>query len=203
MKRKLVATILGLAAATAVFNGASTAFAQGLITLDSYLTSPGGGPYPLITYGQGSGGTLGAAVTGGYTIGLYYSASPLTAVATSSGNMDFSTPGGTLATGLGSTATIVPTFAGLFSTSDSFNTGVAAQSLWFVVVAYNGATYADSTVRGHSQAFQVTTAAAPPIPGVGGAGVMGGFAVVGVPEPSTFALAGLGLAGLLIFRRRK
>jgi hypothetical protein len=35
---------------------------------------------------------------------------------------------------------------------------------------------------------------------------MPGFSVfnaVAVPEPSTFALAGLGLASLLIFRRRK
>jgi hypothetical protein len=27
--------------------------------------------------------------------------------------------------------------------------------------------------------------------------------IIPVPEPSTFALAGLGLAGLVIFRRRK
>lgn len=204
MKRKLVATILGLAAATAVFNG-SSAFAQGLITLDTYLSSPAG-PYPLVTYGAGSGGTLGAGVTAasGWHVGLYYSTSALNSVATTSGNMDAAIPGGTLAVGLGATATFSADVAGLFSTSDSFNTGLAAQSLWFVVVAYNGADYASSTVRGHSAAFQLTTSAAPPIPALGGSpGPMGGFSVVAVPEPSTFALAGLGLASLLIFRRRK
>jgi hypothetical protein len=34
-------------------------------------------------------------------------------------------------------------------------------------------------------------------------GQIGGFNVVPVPEPSTMALAGLGAAGLLLFRRRK
>lgn len=34
------------------------------------------------------------------------------------------------------------------------------------------------------------------------AGAMGAITVTAVPEPGTMALAGLGLAGLLIFRRR-
>lgn len=60
---------------------------------------------------------------------------------------------------------------------------------------------------GESVLFQVTLAdpnATPPgIPtamsGIGGHP----FTVSGVPEPSTLALAGLGLAGLLVLRRRK
>jgi hypothetical protein len=34
-------------------------------------------------------------------------------------------------------------------------------------------------------------------------GQIGGFNVVPIPEPSSMALAGLGAAGLLLFRRRK
>lgn len=42
-----------------------------------------------------------------------------------------------------------------------------------------------------------------PLDYVGYAGYYGGIAVAMVPEPGTFALAGLGLASLMIFRRRK
>jgi hypothetical protein len=44
-----------------------------------------------------------------------------------------------------------------------------------------------------------------PVPGAFGVatGQIGGFTVVPVPEPSSMALAGLGAAGLLLFRRRK
>lgn len=204
MKRKLLASILGIAAAATMVN---TASAQGLVYLDTYNTSPGA-PYPLVTYGAGSGGTLGAGVAAGqgFTVGLYYSTGPLTAVATTSGNMDTSIPGGTLATGAGSTAVFNATIPGLFTSVGDvyFNTLSAAGAVNFVVVAYNGATYETSTIRGHSASFTLNSAAAPPVPGMGGSpGLMGTFAVVGVPEPSTFALAGLGLAGLLIFRRRK
>jgi len=44
----------------------------------------------------------------------------------------------------------------------------------------------------------------PPLPLFGGAsGLTQGFTLVGVPEPTSMALAGLGAAALLIFRRRK
>jgi hypothetical protein len=46
--------------------------------------------------------------------------------------------------------------------------------------------------------------ALPPLPLFGGAsGLTSGFTLVGVPEPTSMALAGLGAAALLIFRRRK
>jgi len=84
--------------------------------------------------------------------------------------------------------------------------GTAAGNYSLVVVAFSGAatyTAALSTpgaYRGNSAAFNHTlvTGATPPT-----APNMPTFAIAPVPEPSTFALAGLGLAGLLIFRRRK
>jgi hypothetical protein len=42
-----------------------------------------------------------------------------------------------------------------------------------------------------------------PIPLSGGGGVWDGNLVITAPEPSTFALGGLGAAALLLFRRRK
>jgi len=208
MKRKLVASIFGIAAAGAGFISGNVTNAQGLIYLDSYNTSPSS-PYPLVTYGFASGGTLGAGVmaSSGFTVGFYYSTSPLNAVATTSQNFDHTIPGGTLATGAGSTAAFNSNIPGLFTAvgDQYFSTGLPAGPIYIIVVAYNGATYDTSPIRGHSHSFMLTSSAAPPIPGMGGSpGLMGAFEVtVLTPEPSTFALTGLGLGSLLIFRRRK
>jgi len=43
----------------------------------------------------------------------------------------------------------------------------------------------------------------PPLIPFGGTGIPTGFTLTSVPEPSSMALAGLGAAALLIFRRRK
>jgi len=45
--------------------------------------------------------------------------------------------------------------------------------------------------------------ALPPFPLFGGTGITSGFDLTTVPEPTSMALAGLGAAALLIFRRRK
>ena len=45
--------------------------------------------------------------------------------------------------------------------------------------------------------------ALPPFPLFGGTGITQGFTLVGTPEPTSMALAGLGAAALLILRRRK
>lgn len=199
MKKTLVATILGLATAASVL-------AQGRILLnDSGSTTQ---PYPYITYGAGSGGSGNISVGDGFTVGFYYSATSATfddLTGTAVPTSPF-----TLATGLGSTALINADYPGLFDTPNEFTFPTADATYYMVVVAYNGADYASSTVRGHSAVFSIgpnlatgqgTTIGADP-----GAGNMQGFQVFSttvVPEPSTFALAGLGLAGLLIFRRRK
>lgn len=75
------------------------------------------------------------------------------------------------------------------------------------VVAFNTVTiggYAPGQLTGSSAIFTMNSVAldAPVVPTFEGTGYAG-FTVAAVPEPSTFALAGLGLASLLIFRRRK
>jgi len=97
--------------------------------------------------------------------------------------------------------------AGFFDGGVVSITGAATAGTYsFVVVAYSGAgTYSAALANplsyvGNSSVFQVNlvTGATPP-----GTISLPTFQVNPVPEPSTFALAGLGLAGLLIFRRRK
>jgi hypothetical protein len=77
-------------------------------------------------------------------------------------------------------------------------------SAWYNVGAAN-ATYAGAFAAGsnvgQSGLFQVNVTASPtPVNST----VFPGFQVVApIPEPSTFVLAGLGIASLLLFRRRK
>ncbi len=197
MKKTLVASILGLATAVSVLG-------QSRIQLDTYASSPIGGPYPLIRYGNGSPGPLGAPITGGLTVGFYYSTTSASFEgATTQGGYNINIPGGAfvLATGPGSTAQIVPTYPGLFNTAQEFVIPGIVNTAYIVVVAYYGPSYADSIFRGHSSVFTVAPNTTPFGPGPGFGANMGGF-YVGVPEPSVTALSVLGTLGLLLFRRR-
>jgi len=190
MKKALVSAILGLAAIASVQ-------AQGVVTLYNYNQ-----PATLIKYGANSGGTIGQGVTSGFTIGIYSGAGDVSA----SVNAGLAGDGGfglipTLALE-SETAALIDGFPGLYGPT-AVNVNFSGLGT-FVVVAYNGPTYATSTIRGHSAAFTLAANANPASPlDIGTAAGLTTFSVVGVPEPSTFALAGLGLAGLLIFRRRK
>lgn len=190
MKKTLVASILGLATAVSVM-------AQSRIQLDTYGSSLAA-PYPVITFG---GNPIASGA--GYTVGFYYSTT--LAAFEPSGT---AIPGApfVLATGAGSTASFFPSFPGLFTTGTEFTIPGIVNTAYIVVVAYNGADYASSAIRGHSSVFSIApnvTAFGPGTAMGSSAAGMQGFAVTAVPEPSTFALAGLGLASLLIFRRRK
>jgi hypothetical protein len=76
--------------------------------------------------------------------------------------------------------------------------------------ALSSANSSPSTLVGYmTYAFQQGTGApagAPPTSPVAlatGVGFFNGLTLASVPEPSTFALAGLGAAALMIFRRKK
>jgi len=198
MKKTLILGLLGVALSSA------SSFGQGAILLDNYNT---GGPN--ITYGAGSGGTVGAGLGAGWTVGLYYA--PGTVLGAVAGN---DVPGGSfvLGSGAGSTAAL---FTSSFSTAGQFlapgaflidPVGAAGATYTLQLVAYNGANYASSTIRGHSAAFTITTSASSsPTPNPVGS-FMQGFSVTPVavvPEPTTLALAGLGGLALLVSRRRK
>jgi len=95
---------------------------------------------------------------------------------------------------------------GTLQLGNSLNgTGPAAAPAGTVVTlqvfAFNNGSLAASTINGHSGLFNVTLGGGIIAPGtLAGAG---GFTVASVPEPTTMALGGLGLAALLVARRKK
>lgn len=201
MKKSLILGIVSLAATVA------PSFGQGFIALDNYDSTL----HPLVTYGAGSGGTIGSGVTAGWTVGIYLAQGNVVGSVGSdaTGIADPSTLGGGLAlgTGAGSTAAVyTSTFntPGQFFTANTFQASAASgATITAEIVAYNGADYLSSSIRGHSAAFTITTAAGnAPIPNYVG-DAMPTFSVLPVPEPSVFALSGLGAAALMLFRRKK
>jgi len=200
MKKVLVSAILGLAAIASVQ-------AQSAIQLYSDGTAS------TILYGNLSGGTVGNAVGAGFTVGYYYALGDTTAAAnvaiggasTASGNNgSLASSGLTLVQNTGSTVGTEGSGEYYSLASSVVPTAPATGNplVTIVLVAYNGATYETSGIRGHSAAFTMTANSAPTFALQTGA-FANTFSVSIVPEPSTFALAGLGLASLLIFRRRK
>jgi hypothetical protein len=165
----------------------------------------------------GAGVTTNVLAGGPYTVGLYF--------VNQAGNYvsDFnSDPGGfadpatlysgpgtlLLGNGPGSTAEIGDYYAaynpGQYE-GIGFNPGLGqGATMTMMLVAYNGSSYADATVRGHSTAFTIVTSVGVNDPTPTGAfETDGGFAVYSVPEPSVFALSGIGTAALMLTRRKK
>jgi len=205
MKKTILLGILGLATA------ATSSFGQGFIQLDNY-NSHGGNGSPLVTYGAGSGGTVGAGLDGTWTVGLYFADGNVTGTlgSTAAGNGAID-PALALASGTGSTAQTDAAATGfqpgVFFNSQAFNAGGAAgDTLTLELVAFqtSAGSYNNAAIRGHSAAFTMTDAAINILPKPLVGDFMSTFAVTPVvPEPSIFALAGLGAAALMGLRRKK
>jgi len=201
--------LLGIVALGAV---AVSAYGQGYVSLDNYL---GGGT--LLTYGDaitpangvsGAPGGIGNSLGTGWTVGLYF-VGGTTGLSQGAGS---GLPDSSLAlgTGIGSTVGVADAGVGgqlgLYSSGPVFNSGSTANStITLEVVVYSGSSYATALYRGHSAAFSMPTAAATsasfPTTGASMPGTLSVVAVV--PEPTTMALGGLGLASLLLFRRKQ
>lgn len=192
MKRTLLLTILGISAVSSEFS----AHAQGRIRLDTYNTE---GPYISDFFSLQP-----IPLSAGLTVGMYYAFGDVVAAANATLVTSIAIPGAGLgvATGLGSTAQLGADAPGLYVSPFDWvvpGSGSSSQPVTIVVVAYNGADYASSLYRGHSQAFLMNTAV-----GVNFAPITGSYMnsfVVVVPEPSSFALITVGLASLLAFRK--
>jgi len=210
MKKSLILGLLGLAVSV------GTSFGQGQIWLDNYDSTT----HPAVKYGQPeAGGAIGAGITGasGYSIGLYFvnQAGNFTAnfAADPTGTANplnlYSGAGVlTLGTGVGSSGGIGGADTGTpgqYAPAQTFNPGLGeGATVTVMLIAYNQGSYTAASYRGHSAAFTMTTSVATATPAYSGnAETDGGFSVFAVPEPSVFALAGLGGAFLMLIRRKK
>ena len=197
---KKLAAILCLSAVT------SGAFAQGTVAFAN-------GPTSLISYSPtGTAQTLPASPVGSYYFGLLIG-SAAAGPFTFSGTIATNTAAGSKL-GPGTYNPPVPGWAAQTSmffevAGWSSSLGATFKSGWLVnnaPAAPGAAVWGASGFFGLSNVGSGTSGGgvAPPLPVFGGTGV-GGFDLspVGVPEPTSMALAGLGAAALLIFRRRK
>jgi hypothetical protein len=81
--------------------------------------------------------------------------------------------------------------------------GNAGTPVQLVLRAFQGSNYDTALIRGETSPFSATPALAPATPtALTGLGT-GRLQLEVIPEPSTYALAALGLGALVLFRRRK
>jgi hypothetical protein len=208
MKRSILLAIVGLTGAVA-----TSAYGQGTMRLGNYISSSNI-PSPVLWTAGGS-----PVNVSGYTVGFYFAAGDIRGSVASDpdglggGFWGDLLPtslysGFQLATGSGSTAAVAGAnvfgYPGAYSQGSSFQPGLGAgATITVMLVAYNGANYLTSSMRGHSSAFTMVTAVGNAFPQLTGIQETdGGFALM-VPEPTTLALGGLGLAALLFFRRKE
>jgi hypothetical protein len=197
MKKTVILAVLGLAVSTVSSPG------LGYIIFSSYTANNGNGA--TTTY-FGWGDVSPFLLGPGWTADLYY------AIGSVSDPVNFSSisstsalPAGLTDSGITQTyATDVP--AGYFDGGIVTIPGYVSGPITFEVVAYNGSSPANSTWRGRSGSFTMNSIATGPlpVPSLGDNGQPMPDFIVGVPEPATPALAGLGgLLSLVAFRRKQ
>jgi hypothetical protein len=193
MKKLLITSIMSLTAAVA-FGQGTVFFANDSAT----LTSP---PDRLIRF---EGSNLPATGTN-LQVQLYYGATTASA-----GSLQ---PLSSAAARLRASTTTIP---GVWSgggdrTLTGFNFGQQVTLQVRVWDIADGSTFENAIANPARQGFSgvstpflynIPATASDPVPNFFMSN-FSGFTIVPVPEPSTFALAGLGAAALLIFRRRK
>jgi hypothetical protein len=193
--KKLLVTITMVALAV------GTMYGQGRIGFDNLGT---GNTITVGPLNQGpSGGAAGANIGANYSIQLLWApvgtyaneAAFLAAIVGQSAAVQFFgvTGGGPTTDGAGLfDGGSVPVPVGSYTVQARawFNTGFNSYDLAFAAGMNTG-----------TSAFQNLDSTAPPTPAQFTS--FPSFTVGAVPEPSTFALAGLGVASLLLFRRRK
>jgi len=201
MKTKILTTL-------ATMGFALGAFAQGSLILDNNQAAHG-----ITTSGGFYTGSAGLQVW--YLNGSSYSLASLNGLSADAAYAKLTTDGFTLAT----TFTGATIGTGGFALGNLQIPGItpAGSTATLAIAAWqgSGATFGSGNhgVLSFYQPLVDYTAQPPPVPGdltaaLSGPGTPGGFnttdlALTAVPEPSSFALAGLGAAAMLIFRRRK
>jgi len=205
MKKALVAAILGFALTV------TNSHAQGYIAMHSYVVVSGTPVFSAVTYGpSASAGLVGknVGVNSGFKADLLFSLDGGTTYTLAAGSQTGFWPGSS------DGGTPTTDGAGVFFGPTVAIPGYTSGPASFIVEAYNGSSYAASLTGGQftgkSAPFTIGSLQTNPnlVPGdvlniVGTTATGMQPFVVNVPEPSIFALAGLGAAGLMAFRRKK
>ena len=197
MKRKIIASLLGFGGSIALV---ASSHGQGTVFFLNYATDVNA----PVTFG--SAGTVGAnSVTAGEAVGSEFTAALLYSL---NGGSTFTLldqasagAGGSYPTPFLSTDGNSANGAGYFNGPIVTIPGYTSGPISFMVQAYHGSSYANADWKGQSASFTLPSIATGTTQ-TGDLVGMPGF-VVNVPEPSIFALAGLGAAGLMAFRRKK
>lgn len=221
MKRTIVASVLGIAGSVAMV---ATSHAQGSVYFQNYASAAAAGGTAIsapVTFASSGTVTGTGAVQAGWGAGNEFTAQLLYSVgntgtytlltfansgAASSGPFGYPTgfTYGSVASSAisGNNAASAGYFTGGQVKIPTYSSGVIA----FIVQAYNGTSYAASSGpglwRGQSAPLVMASIATGTTP-TGYLNGLTGFTVTSVPEPTTMALGGLGLAALMLFRRKQ
>jgi hypothetical protein len=181
-------------------------YGQGRVNFNNQSTFNNADAITISAQNMGAAGGLAGQGIGGnnYSVQLRWAVGTITGQAAFEAANPLSSGIFTGAAFLANTGDL-STFAGFFDAGTVANVGapgtytMQAQA-WYNVGAGNAAYNTATGNIGRSTLFTVNVTASPtPVNST----VFPGFQVSAVPEPSTFALAGLGAAALLLFRRRK
>jgi hypothetical protein len=192
--KKLLLTVALVAAGT-------LAYGQGTVQFSN------GGLYKLSTSANADGSVAAVMpLTAGYTFGLFYGIGESTSL----------TLAATLAVNSTSTAGLIADITDGKSPLTKFQvptTSANETDVWIKIAGWNSSAsdYAHATMYGESRVANVAALGPSGGPGINiwttatgtNLKLVNAFVIKAVPEPSTMALAGLGAAALLIFRRRK
>jgi len=195
MKRKIIASLLGLAAVAV----AQSSFGQGTVYFANYVFTDH---------------ALTAVVTrsdNGLTVGNTFKADLLFHIGAATGNVaDYTLAAGSQTTFNGSSDGDAAGFAGYFFGPSVTIPGYSSGPISFIVEAFNGVDYGTSQAKGRSAEFTLPSISAgnpaPPVGDLFNSGVGGPFFqafTVAVPEPTTLSLIGLGVGAFALIRRRK
>ncbi len=188
MKKTAVLALLGIAAAT-------SAYGQGAIAFDN--SQPVGGPYYPVLWDAGTPvvGGSGVKSTQGVTVTLWYAEGNIT-----DQNLLSAGPQVSWNSGLEGI-----NYFGYYTVVANLPTWAANDVFTFQLRASGNSTYGpvDTALSRNALWTEQANIGPDTSPGISTSYPKLGLTVSTViPEPSTFALAGLGAAALLIFRRR-